>query len=360
MRCEVRIFEQTCQPEVLHHPLCDDFLLNHHRLCPFLFYLGAINHILLLYFINYRNILWKLVVLQAMRSGLLAIGFVVMCLAGKAQDKYAEKLQRLWEKDPEKCVEKAAKWIDREKAEGPGYYYIALHRVDKARIKQKASYFKRALRAYEDALAHAFPKTDSLGMVLDTLIQQWSTTATEHELERVLAAYIAVYGDTLARYQQVLSQKALLLKQEQHRNALKGLDSLRGALLAAALRLEGIPYKWAGEDTNGFDCSGFTKYVYGQVGIELPHNAQLQALLKAGKRQTFEEAQPGDLLFFGTGSGENVRVVHAAILFKKESDSTKVIHCVSGGVQVDGDNPAWENHWKDRVLFTRSLLLAEE
>ena len=313
----------------------------------------------MLYFINYRNNLWKLVVLQAMRRGLLTIGLGVLCLAGNAQDKHADRLQRLWEKDPEKCVEKASKWISREKAEGPGYYYIALHRTQKAGMKQKASYFKRALRAYEDALAHAFPKTDSLGIVLDTLIRQWSGTASEHELERVLAAYVAVYGDTLAAYHRALAQKALLLEQEQHRDALKGLDSLREALLGAALRLEGTPYKWAGEDTNGFDCSGFTKYVYGQVGIELPHNAQLQALLEAGKRQTFEEAKPGDLLFFGTGSGENVRVVHAAILFEKEADSTKVIHCVSGGVQVDGDNPAWEHHWKDRVLFTRSLLSAE-
>lgn len=59
----------------------------------------------------------------------------------------------------------------------------------------------------------------------------------------------------------------------------------------------GIPYVWGGESPEeGFDCSGFVKYVFGQLGFELPHGAE--AISAYGEPVAFEDLHPGDVVFF--------------------------------------------------------------
>ena len=63
-----------------------------------------------------------------------------------------------------------------------------------------------------------------------------------------------------------------------------------------------IPYVWGGTSMNGFDCSGFTQYVYREAGIGLPRTAAQQA--SAVKRISVSDAKPGDLLFWGSRGNE--------------------------------------------------------
>ena len=56
------------------------------------------------------------------------------------------------------------------------------------------------------------------------------------------------------------------------------------------------PYVWGGASPSGFDCSGFTMYVYAQVGVSLPHNAATQYGM--GVAVSRGDLQPGDLVFF--------------------------------------------------------------
>jgi peptidoglycan DL-endopeptidase CwlO len=63
-----------------------------------------------------------------------------------------------------------------------------------------------------------------------------------------------------------------------------------------AMQYKGAPYRWGGEEPSGFDCSGFVRYVYAQVGISLPHNAAKQYQL--GTPVTRSDLKPGDLVFF--------------------------------------------------------------
>lgn len=70
-------------------------------------------------------------------------------------------------------------------------------------------------------------------------------------------------------------------------------------LVREALQHRGTPYVWGGASRGGFDCSGFTRYLYlKQRGISLPHSASAQA--RYGKPVHTGKLRGGDLLFFST------------------------------------------------------------
>src|SRR5215813_9605194 len=46
---------------------------------------------------------------------------------------------------------------------------------------------------------------------------------------------------------------------------------VRNRVITTAWRAVGAPYRWGGSSMSGFDCSGLTRWVYGQVGVSLPH-----------------------------------------------------------------------------------------
>jgi peptidoglycan DL-endopeptidase CwlO len=70
-----------------------------------------------------------------------------------------------------------------------------------------------------------------------------------------------------------------------------------GAAVGIAMQYLGIPYKWGGASpATGFDCSGFTMYVFAQLGVSLPHHAASQYGM--GTPVSKAELQPGDLVFF--------------------------------------------------------------
>jgi cell wall-associated NlpC family hydrolase len=70
------------------------------------------------------------------------------------------------------------------------------------------------------------------------------------------------------------------------------------ALAGTALSLRGTPYRDGGSDPTGFDCSGFTQYVFGQHGVGLPREVRDQ--FRVGKAVKPEELAAGDIIFFST------------------------------------------------------------
>jgi peptidoglycan DL-endopeptidase CwlO len=68
-------------------------------------------------------------------------------------------------------------------------------------------------------------------------------------------------------------------------------------LIATAKQFLGVPYVWGGTSPSGFDCSGFTQYVFRSVGIYLPRVARDQQ--DVGTRISPYNVQKGDLVFRG-------------------------------------------------------------
>ncbi len=82
----------------------------------------------------------------------------------------------------------------------------------------------------------------------------------------------------------------------------------REEIVALAYSLIGSNYRWGGTSTNGFDCSGFTQYVMTHAAdVSLPRTSQSQS--NVGESISAEQMQPGDLLFYASGSSVN----HVAI-----------------------------------------------
>jgi cell wall-associated NlpC family hydrolase len=69
-------------------------------------------------------------------------------------------------------------------------------------------------------------------------------------------------------------------------------------VVGTALDLRGVPYKNGGTDPGGFDCSGFTQYVFAKYGVSLPREVRDQ--FNTGTPVDRKTLEPGDRIFFTT------------------------------------------------------------
>jgi cell wall-associated NlpC family hydrolase len=112
------------------------------------------------------------------------------------------------------------------------------------------------------------------------------------------------------------------------------------ALQLAAAAASGAYYAHGGAGPNGFDCSGFTMYVFSQMGISLPHSSSAQRSMV----RNVSSPQPGDLVFVYNGGGGSVG--HVAIY-------------AGGGYWWEASNPSVgvgkHRAWSSHVSYGRVL-----
>ena len=120
-----------------------------------------------------------------------------------------------------------------------------------------------------------------------------------------------------------------------------------GAVTSAALALRGTPYRAGGDSPEGFDCSGFTSYVFGLHGVALPRRTQDQYAMGTRVRSV-EDLEPGDLVFFTTvASGPS----HVGLALEGD----RFIHAPSerGRVRVEQLST---RYWSRRFIGARRVL----
>lgn len=127
--------------------------------------------------------------------------------------------------------------------------------------------------------------------------------------------------------------------------AFAGTAAASTPLESAVDRLIGIGYQYGGTTTKGFDCSGFTSYVFEQFGIELPRTSKDQAAV--GTKVAKSELKAGDLVFFNT-SGKGIS--HVGIYL---GDGTFAHASTSRGVIITDLN---DSYYAKRYVTARRIL----
>jgi len=131
-----------------------------------------------------------------------------------------------------------------------------------------------------------------------------------------------------------------------------GSSSLRRNIANYAKKWKGVKYRYGGKDPKGFDCSGFTSYVYQKFDVNVTPSSKVQAT--QGHKVSIGKAQTGDLVFFSkTGRGSVSHV--ALVVSNKREEGLVVIHSTSSkGVIVQ--NISRSSYWKPKMLFARNVL----
>lgn len=108
-------------------------------------------------------------------------------------------------------------------------------------------------------------------------------------------------------------------------------------IVSVARSLIGKPYLYGATPENvpnAFDCSSFTQYVFGQIGIELPRSAILQAADPHGKEieihLNFQNLETGDLLFMRSDRGH----YHDELFDGREMDIGHIVLYVGDGIII--------------------------
>ncbi len=114
--------------------------------------------------------------------------------------------------------------------------------------------------------------------------------------------------------------------------------------------LKGSPYVWAEEGPNNFDCSGYTYYMYGSMGIELPRVAREQA--KVGKYIKPAELKYGDLIFFDTTKKRNGKITHVGMYL----GDGWFTHASTKKYEVVYSNLSTSTYYKKRLRICRRYL----
>jgi cell wall-associated NlpC family hydrolase len=95
------------------------------------------------------------------------------------------------------------------------------------------------------------------------------------------------------------------------------------------MRYLGVPYVWGGASPSaGFDCSGLVKYVYGRLGIDLPHFAASQYRL--GRHVRLGHLRPGDLVFFETLNHVGIYIGHGRFVDAPHTGSRVHVEAIAG------------------------------
>lgn len=150
---------------------------------------------------------------------------------------------------------------------------------------------------------------------------------------------VRLLDDTLAWVQRgdCTFEKKLLTKEE---------------LLPFSLRFLGLPYRWGGASSFGYDCSGFIQMLFRQVGILLPRDSSVQAACDMGAFVSKDALKEGDVVFFGQDIGQE-KIDHVGLYLGEKLFIHAVAAIQPAVIQI---SKLTDTHWEKRYACARRFL----
>lgn len=122
-------------------------------------------------------------------------------------------------------------------------------------------------------------------------------------------------------------------------------------MLVFAEQYIGTRYRYGGNNPReGFDCSGFTCFVFNEFGVQLPRVSA--DISREGRYVGKNELQKGDLVFFATGSGR--RINHLGIIIETRPEVLMIHSSSSNGIRIDDIN---SEYYRKRYVTSRRVPL---
>ena len=163
----------------------------------------------------------------------------------------------------------------------------------------------------------------------------------------VVAVIVATVLSVNVSGQELAARKhGTVMEQLQQANIHNDVDPLVKELLNYAFAFKGVRYRSGMSSPKGFDCSGFTSFVFKKFGYDL--NRSSSAQISDGERVERSELQPGDLVFFN-GRAVGKRIGHVGIVTEvnKDDNTFKFIHaaCSKGITESKSTEPYYSRRY---------------
>ncbi|MBI2417456.1 MAG: C40 family peptidase [Ignavibacteriales bacterium] len=123
-------------------------------------------------------------------------------------------------------------------------------------------------------------------------------------------------------------------------------------MISYAKQFLGCPYGRRGTSPRGFDCAGFTQFVFRHFSLDIPRSSSAQA--GVGTFVERQDIRKGDILFFKGRNSRSSRIGHVALVISADSGKVNMIHAASNGITVDNLDSLI--YYRKRYLGARRVL----
>jgi probable lipoprotein NlpC len=294
------------------------------------------------------------------------IAFLLLTIVCQPCFSQLKRIEKLFQKGKyEKCIE----LVKKNRADGKNinllnYYQcksyfslFGLHRDNLVYLDKTISFYSPLIksRTFTDT---SF--TERLKQELERTSDSLYTIKNHSKSKQYVRLLALTFKDTVQLYTYYYPKKELQKKIELTTGAEKSKDKLtsvpsisRRSIIQYAEIFQSIPYKWGGEDSTGFDCSGFVLKVMKNYGYSFNHGARDQSEL--GFEIPREQLKEGDLVFFGKRyANGRCKIDHVAIAHTVDKNTLTVIHSTSKGVNIQ--ELKQNDYWGKKILFYRNII----
>ncbi len=308
----------------------------------------------------------KITKMKAIRNiGLTAI-LLFFIFPSFAQNRKLDKLEMYYDQGNYEVVyRKSKRYLGKPEFDHSALpsFYKALSMYRMAKDGDLKFTYEKSMRAYEDFLkrnpgeqfiaAHKVEIQDYENGLLQ-YVRNLNDLNKNSQAKTLLAKIDLLFNES-HNFAEVINDPTQVDKTDENTGASSPTPVViepqmkRDSIIAYAQKFIGVPYQWGGVDPNGFDCSGFTKYVMDKYNVDLPRIAGDQ--YTAGKPVDMKKATKGDLVFFGKKNN----VQHVGIVVSEPGEELTMIHASSSrGIMIS--NIEKSSYWKPKLLYTGRVI----